>query len=129
MIAKRVFVSFDYDHDPELRDLLIGQSKNPDSPFNIQDYSVKEPLTGDWKEKIRTKIKRVDQVCVICGHYTDTASGVSAEVSIAQEEEKPYFLLAGRKEGTNKKPKSALSSDKVYKWTWDNLKLLIQGKR
>ena len=27
------------------------------------------------------------------------------------------------------KPKAAKSSDKIYKWTWDNLKSLIHGVR
>lgn len=41
----------------------------------------------------------------------------------------PYFLLAGRADGGNKKPKAALSTDKMYEWTWDNLKNLIGGAR
>lgn len=129
MTKPKIFISFDFDHDSDLRDFLVGQSKHPDSPFEIEDWSLKEPLTGDWKEKIRTRIRRTEQVIVICGHYTDTATGVSTELSITQEEKKPYFLLAGRKEGVNKNPKSALDSDKLYKWSWDNLRLLIQGKR
>lgn len=129
MSKPKVFISFDYDYDTDLRDFLVGQSKNPDSPFEIENWSLKEPLSGDWKEKIRTRIRRTDQVIVICGHYTDKATGVSVELSITQEEKKPYFLLAGRREGVNKKPRSASDSDKLYKWTWDNLKLLIQGER
>ncbi len=54
-MAKKTFISFDYDHDSDLKNLLVGQSKNPDSPFEIADYSVKEPLTGDWKAKVRGK--------------------------------------------------------------------------
>ncbi|MCS7092153.1 MAG: TIR domain-containing protein, partial [Patescibacteria group bacterium] len=85
----RVFISFDYDHDVDLKNLLVGQAKNEDSPFEITDMSVKEELTGDWKEKVRQRIKRVEQVIVICGEYTDTASGVAAELKITQEENKP----------------------------------------
>jgi hypothetical protein len=129
-VAKtRVFISFDYEHDDDLRVLLLGQSRNPDSPFEIADWSLKTPLTGDWEEKITPRIRAVSQVAVICGHHTDTAAGVSAEIRIARAEEKPYFLLAGRATGTNKKPKAALSSDKMYRWTWDNLKKLIEGWR
>ena len=126
---KRVFISFDYDHDSDLKTLLVGQAKNEDSPFEIADWSIKEELTGDWKEKVRAKIKQVGVVAVICGEHTDTATGVSAEVKIAQEEEKPYFLLWGRSSKTCVKPKSANQSDKIYKWTWDNLKNLIRGDR
>lgn len=130
MMAKtRVFTSFDFDHDEDLRNLLVGQAKNPDTPFEMTDSSLKEPLSGDWKSKIRPRIKRVDQVIVLCGEHTDTAAGVSAELEITQEERKPYFLLAGRKDKTCKKPKAALSTDKMYDWTWDNLKKLIGGAR
>jgi len=125
----RVFTSFDFDHDEDLRYLFVGQSRNPDSPFEMADWSVKEPITGDWKTKVRTRIKKVDQVVVICGEHTDTASGVSAELAIAQEENKSYFLLWGRSGKTCKKPKSAKSTDKIYKWTWDNMKSLIAGAR
>jgi hypothetical protein len=68
-------------------------------------------------------------VAVICGEYTDTASGVSAEVKIAQEENVAYFLLKGRSEKTCTEPTAAKSSDSIYKWTWDNLKNLIGGAR
>ena len=129
MAKKRVFISFDFDHDEDLRNLLVGQSKNPDSPFEMSDRSVKEVMTGNWKEKIRTRIRNVDIVAVICGEYTDTATGVSAELSIAQEEKKLYFLIWGRTNKTCKKPKSAKDSDKIYNWTWDNLKALIGGTR
>lgn len=128
-MAKRVFISFDYDHDQDLKNLLVGQAKNEDSPFSISDWSVKEHLSGDWKAKVRTKIKKVDVVAVICGEHTDTASGVSEELSITQEEGKTYFLLHGRSSKTCKKPKSAKSDDKVYRWTWENLKNLINGER
>jgi hypothetical protein len=125
----RVFISFDFDHDEDLRNLLAGQAKHSDSPFEIADWSVREELTGDWEKKVRQRIRNVSQVIVICGYHTDTATGVSKEMRMAREEEKPYFLLAGHPSGTNKKPKAALSTDKMYTWTWENLKKLIGGAR
>ena len=129
MAKKRVFTSFDFDHDEDLRNLLVGQSKHPDSPFDLSDWSVKEAMTGNWKEKVRTRIRSADIVAVICGEHTDTATGVAAELSIAQEENKQYFLLWGRANKTCKKPTSAKAGDKIYNWTWDNLKALIGGSR
>lgn len=128
MTKVRVFISFDYDHDSDLKTLLVGQSKNSDSPFDIADWSIKEP-SADWKVKARDRIKRVDQVIVICGEHTDTATGVNVEIKITREEGKTYFLLAGRANGNNKKPTAAIAADKIYKWTWDNLKELISGAR
>ena len=66
---------------------------------------------------------------MLCGEHTETATGINAEIAIAREEKKPYFLLAGRASGKNKKPTDALAADKIYDWTWPNLKLLISGGR
>ena len=113
----------------DLKTLLVGQAKNSDTPFEIADYSVKETLTGDWRKKVKEKLKLVGVVIVICGEHTDSASGVSAELEITQELGKAYFLLSGRSGKTCVKPKAAKTSDKIYKWTWDNLKALIGGSR
>ena len=129
MSKKRVFISFDYDNDKDLKELLVGQSKNSDTPFDIADCSLKEVLRGNWKEKVREKIKKVNAVAVICGKHTANASGVNAEVKIAQEERVPYFLLKGRKDGGNQKPRTAKEKDKMYGWEWETLKDLIDGKR
>lgn len=128
-MKKKVFISFDYDHDYELKNTLIGQSKIADSPFSINDMSIKQAIDSKWKVYARQKIKACDVVIVICGRDTNTAVGVAAELTIAQEERKPYFLLRGRPEGAVYKPKNALSTDKIYYWTWDNLNALIDGKR
>ena len=129
MAPKRAFISFDFDHDEDLRTLLAGQAKHPDTPFEIKDRSIKERLTGDWKDKVRRRMDNVDVVIVLCGEHTHQATGVRDEVSIAQEKKKPYFLLKGRSDKTCLKPTSALATDKLYTWTWDNLKALIEGAR
>lgn len=130
MLKTNAFISFDYDHDDFLRTALAGQAKHPDSPFDIIDRSVKEPLMGDWKEKVKGRIKRADVVIVICGEYTHTASGVATELQIAKDLQKPYFLLKGYPDKVCTRPTSAsVSYDKIYNWTWDNLKALIGGSR
>jgi hypothetical protein len=128
-MTKRVFISFDFDNDATLRTFLAGQAKLPDSPFEFGDASVKKHLTGDWEAKVRERIRRADLVAVICGKFTHTAVGVARELQIAREISKPYFLLAGYKAGTNTKPTTALTTDKIYDWTWPNLKSLIAGNR
>jgi hypothetical protein len=129
MAKKRVFISFDYDNDQGQKHLLVGQAKLPDSPFDLADWSSKEHLTGDWKAKIKGKLAYVDVVCVLCGKNMASATGVAQELSMAKELGKEYFLLAAYSEGTMTKPTSASSNDKIYKWTWDNLKTLIGGGR
>lgn len=126
---KRVFISFDYDNDSSLKDFLVGQAKHPDSPFELADWSIKEAIDEHWKKAARTRIKGVDMLAVICGKNTHTATGVSAEIAIAQEEGVPYFLLQGYSSGGCTRPQAAKTSDKIYSWTWDNLKNLIGGAR
>lgn len=124
---KRAFISFDYDHDARLKDLLVGQAKYPNSPFEIADWSIKI-ASPTWRTEARRRIRAAGLVIVLCGHHTDTAAGVAAELRIAKEENVPYFLLAGYKDSV-RRPMSADSSDKLYKWTWDNLKNLVRGDR
>ena len=129
MAKKRAFISFDFDHDVGAKHMLVGQSKRDDSPFDFTDASVKEHLSGDWIDKVKRRIDNVGIVIVLCGEHTDTAKGVSAELEIAIEKKKEYFLLAAYSDKTCKKPVVAGPRDKLYNWTWDNLKALVGGAR
>jgi antiphage defense system Thoeris ThsB-like protein len=80
-------------------------------------------------ETVRARIKATDMVIVICGEKTHTATGVDVELKITQEEKKPYFLLTGYTNKTCTRPLSAKASDKLYNWTWANLKSLVNGNR
>ena len=71
----------------------------------------------------------IDVVVVLCGEATHTAAGVAAELTIARDAKRSYFLLWGRSGKNCTKPTTALASDKIYEWTWDNLKALIGGAR
>ena len=82
---KRAFVSFDVDNDEGTKKALAAQAKFQYSPFDFKDNSVKEHLTGDWKEKVRRRMDNIDVVIVLCGTKTHTAIGVAAELTIAKE--------------------------------------------
>ena len=128
MARMRVFISFDFDNDKDLPGNLVAQSNNPDSPFSIVDRSVKEPYDENWQRKVRSIIRNTDLTIVICGEHTHAAKGVAAELTITQEERKPYFLLQGRRHRTCTKPKNALTSDRIHDWSWPNLQKLIYAR-
>lgn len=129
-MAARIFTAFDFDHDEGLRNLLVGQSRHEDTPFEICDWSVKEPFAErNWEAKVRQRIRKCEQMIVLCGQHTHTATGVSTELEIAQDEDLPYFLLQGYASKTCYKPSAAKASDKMYTWSWPNLKSLIAGNR
>ena len=124
---KRVFVSFDFDNDQFLRDALIGQCKHEGTPFDMEDWSVKEPWNqSDWKEKCLTKIKRCDLVIVMVGEKTYSCSGVKAEIAMAKEARVPVVGIKGYANKTCPKPDGLAG---YYNWTWDNVKNLVNGYR
>ena len=129
MAMKRAFIAFDYNHDEDLRNLLAGQARHPDTPFEMANWSVKAPFTGDWRAQVRQRIRQTDFTIVICGEWTHTATGVADELSITRDLGNPYFLLWGRPSRPCMKPATASPTDTIYKWTWDNLKALIAGAR
>lgn len=129
MAKKRVFISFDVDHDENIKILLAGQAKLADSPFDFIDASVKQHLMGDWKAKVKGRMANIDVVVVLCGQHMTSATGVSAEIEIARQTGTSYFLLSAYSDKTCNKPTSALPADKLYNWTWPNLKTLLGGGR
>jgi hypothetical protein len=124
----RVFISFDYDHDNDLKVLLLGHAKKHDSPFYFEDWSIKRETKG-WKEDARKRIQRCNAVIVICGLHTNTAVGVTAEIKIAREVGVPYHLLKGRKRGTCRRPEgTSWLFDSVQDWSWENIENMCTAK-
>ena len=117
----RIFMSFDSDHDQDLHDLLLEQSRRQSSGFEISARSEAATMTDRWDEKVRRQISEVDEVIVICGEHTASSVRVNAELRIAQEEQKPYFLLWGRRERMCTKPTGSKRDDSMYSWTWEIL--------
>src|SRR3990167_3854639 len=84
---KVVFVAFAIE-DKTQRDFLKGQSLNTKSPFEYIDMSVKEPYDKDWKDRVRTRIKRSDGVLVLVSKNSLKSSGQKWEIQCAREEGK-----------------------------------------
>lgn len=43
----KAFISFDYDHDLKLKNALVAQLKLDDSPFEINDVSIKQAIDSN----------------------------------------------------------------------------------
>ena len=112
-----VFVSFDVEHDGELYERLLVQSRTPGSSFAVSGGSEGSTATEVWNERVRRRIRDADQVIVICGAHTEASPRVSAELRMAQEEQTPYFLLWGRREIMCTKPLGAKAAEGMFSWT------------
>ncbi|HEY5658833.1 MAG TPA: TIR domain-containing protein [Myxococcota bacterium] len=117
MTDLRIFMSFDADHDRDLYDLIFEQSLKPDSGFQIAARSESYSTSEAWDERARRHIRNADEVIVICGEHTGKSPRMSAELRIAQEENKPYLLLWGRRESMCTRPATAKNNDSMYSWT------------
>ena len=123
MAKKKVFVSFDFDNDKSLKDLIVGQARLPDSPFEVIDTSLKEAAPmKTWEDKARAAIKRSDIVLVMVGENTHKAPGVLKEVEMARDESIPIVQVIGYKDGNYT---AVSNAGRLYAWNWPNLKKLI----
>lgn len=122
----KIFISFDFDNDQFLRDSLIWQCKNDDTPFDMEDWSVKEPWNqNEWKDKCLTKIKKCDLVIVMVWEKTANCSWVKAEIKMAKDAWIPVVGVRWYSDRTCPIPEWL---EGYYKWTWDNIKALVNQK-
>lgn len=85
---KVLFIAFAIE-DERQRDFLKGQSLHPRQPFEFIDMSVKAPYDKDWKDRVRTRIKRSDGVIVLVSKNSAASTGQKWEIACAKEEKKP----------------------------------------
>lgn len=125
MAKTKVFVSFDFDNDKDLKELMIGQAKLHDSPFEAADFSLKEAAPQkDWLDKARRAIMRADVFIVMLGPKTKKAPGVLKEVKLANElEKKRMFQIFSPKGGSE--DWAVPGAGRAYRWNWPNLKKLL----
>ena len=117
MAKTRVFVSYDYEYDSDLKETFIAQSKLPDSPFSINDLSLSEAVP-DWQQQARKAIDSCDVFIVLLGDHSYQAQGMRREVKMARQLGKKRFQL--RKRGHSPKPLEG--AGEVVVWKWKNLK-------
>nr|VFJ57774.1 MAG: TIR domain-containing protein [Candidatus Kentron sp. DK] len=112
---KVIFVAFAIE-DERQRDFLKGQSLNTRSPFEYIDMSVKEPYDSNWKERVRTRIRRSDGVIALVSSSSLTSSGQKWEISCAKEEGKAILgIWAYTDDRTN------LSGVNTRVWGWESI--------
>ncbi len=112
-----VFVIFDVEHDRDLYELLHAQSNSSGCAFGVIGGSEGTSESEPWRENVRRQIREADQVIVICGEHTEASPHMHAELLIATDEKKPYFLLWGRRGIMCTKPSGAKPAEGMYSWT------------
>lgn len=121
MSKKTIFIAFAIE-DEKQRDFLKGQSLNTNSPFEFIDMSVKEPYETEWKNKVRTRIKRSDGVIALISENSKVSSGQKWEIECSKEEKVPLIgIWAYKDDRTN------IAGVNTKVWTWDNIVSFIDS--
>ena len=109
---KTIFVAFAIEDETQ-RDFLKGQSLKTNSPFEYIDMSVKEAYDKDWKERVRTRIRRSDGVIVLVSKKSLTSSGQKWEIECAKEEKKKIRGIWAYKDD-----RTILVGVNTVAWSW-----------
>jgi hypothetical protein len=118
---KVVFIAFAIE-DESQRNLFTGQSLHTRSPFEFIDMSVREAYETDWKDKVRTRIRRSHGVIVLVSKNSLNSSGEKWEIECAKEESKPILGIWAY---TN--DRTTLSGITAQEWSWDTIANFIDG--
>lgn len=118
---KVIFVAFAIEDETQ-RDFLKGQSLHTNSPFEYTDMSVKKAYDSEWKEKVRTRIRRSDGVIALVSKNSLASSGQKWEIACAREEGKKVLgIWAYKDDRTN------LDGLRTVVWTWDAIAAFIDN--
>jgi hypothetical protein len=119
--TKVVFVAFAIE-DERQRDFLKGQSLSPRSPYEFIDMSVKEPYDKDWKDRVRTRIRRSHGVIALVSKNSLSSSGQKWEIQCAKEEKKPLRGIWAYSDDRTK-----LDGVSTYAWSDKNISDFIDS--
>jgi hypothetical protein len=115
----RAFISFAAE-DAQARDLFVGQSRHPDTPWELADFSLHEPFENAWKTQTKPRIKGCDVVIALIGKGTHQAQGALWEIETAKQLGVPVFGVHISKDDKGKLP-GCMFGIPVIHWKWEGI--------
>lgn len=121
MPTLRIFVSFEFDKDNDLKNNFFQQAQTL-TQHRIKNASLKESYPDEgWQQKARKAIEKCDVVVVLIGQDTHNAPGIKTELRIARRLNKPIFQV--RPQGRTYTGVQSLGEPIPWKWKDINEKL------
>ena len=111
----KIFVSFEFDKDGDLKNNFFEQAKDH-TPHRVRNFSLNEAYPNEeWKERARSAIRKCGVLIVLVGQDTHNSPGVKTEIDIARKLKKPVFQVIPQR-----RPYTGLSyvTDRI-RWKWD----------
>ncbi len=122
MADPRAFVSFDFDHNETQKTLFVGQSKNSQTPFSIEDWSAKSSMPqAEWEKIVKEKVNKCNMLIVLVGKTMASATGVGKEITMAKDQDVPVFGVYVDGANTTSNLPSGLPRNRTISWAWDDI--------
>ena len=131
MAKKTIFISYDYDHDRNYKNMLLAWDKNSEFDFGFSDQSADVSIDSTdaaaIKRAISAKINSATYFLCLVGKYTHSSGWVDWEIGKAVELNKR--LVAVKIDSTNTTPSKLLNAGASWamSFTFDAIKKAIDG--
>lgn len=112
---KVIFIAFAIE-DERQRDFLKGHTKLVHCPFEYIDMSVKKAYDSDWKNHVRTRIRRSDGIIALVSKSSLSSGGQKWEIECAKEEGKQILGVWAYTDD-----RTSLSGITTKVWTWETI--------
>ena len=116
MAKKKIFISYDYDHDKHYKNLLVAWDKNSEFDFSLNDQSADVSIQSTdaavIKRAISAKINAATYFFCIVGAKTSSSKWVEWEIDKAKNLNKR--LVAVKISSTNTTPADLLGAGATW---------------
>jgi hypothetical protein len=131
MAKRKVFISYDYDHDKNYKNLLVAWDKNEEFDFAFTDMSADVSVDSDDAAAIRraisAKINAATYFLCLVGKHTHKSRWVAWEIGNAKELKKR--LVAVKIDRDYETPAGLLNAGVswAYSFTLDSIRRAVEA--
>lgn len=121
MAKKKIFVSFDFATDRNLKNEIVASSQKPDAAYKVSNWSMKpDEKNPKWLKEVKYRITRCDVLVVLCGENSHQAPGLLKEVEIATAANIKVIQLTAHPQNA-----PVTSAGESFDWTDENLNKIL----
>jgi len=129
MAKKKIFISYDYDHDKHYKNLLLAWDKNNEFDFSFYDTSVDVSVDSTDAAAIRrvisAKINNSTYFLCIVGKHTHKSDWVAWEIDKAVELKKKIVAVKTAKDNDTPSELYGIGAKWALSFTFDSIKKAI----
>lgn len=131
MAKKKIFISFDFDHDKHYKNLLVAWDKNDLFDFSFYDGSVTVPVNSTDAGPIRRAISKRISACprflCIVGKHTHRSGWVAWEIQKAVELKKKIIAVKTDRSNTAPPALYGVGARWALSFTFESIKKAIES--